>query len=124
MYQLKSLQISNNCFALSRAETIKFGVRVPANNNAKLRSKIQEEVENIIRLGKENNASEQDINEQLEKLDNSFLSQFEQIDYSLTKEIGNETITGIYLVIDGKETHVPMPIQGVLSFLYENGIIK
>lgn len=124
MYQLKSLAIANNCFALIKSDIIKFGVRIPATKNAKLWATIQEEVNSILKLGEENKATEEEINAQLLILDNKFLGQFETIDYNLTKEHGKEIITGIYMVIDGKETHVPTPIQAILEFLYEHNIIR
>jgi uncharacterized FlaG/YvyC family protein len=121
---MKSLQIANYCYALTFSDTIKFGVRVPATNNAKRQAEIAKQVEEITKLSEEAKASKEELAEQLEKLDRLFVENFETIPYELTKSIDNEILKLYTVKDDGSREEKPTKIQDVLSFLYENGIIK
>ena len=118
--QSESLIITFYCLLLMAAkQKIKFGVYDACRINVKLRNDVVNEYNAIHALASEKEATEEELKQSIETMDNSYAGKFAIIEKSLIKEIEPETVQ--YKMGEENKT---IEIFEVLSILSDKGIIK
>ena len=92
------LNLGNICGALTKSKQIKFSTIRALNNNSKLANSIALEVQNIVKLGKEKEVTESDIESEIETyLQEESSISLNAIDSDKLDSIQYELIEGCFL---------------------------